>query len=179
MYTKKAEWVPNYKGEIIGDNENCTDPEKLFEYIVSKPEDLIMGIKYYYFDKDEADKFYPNDTKVWSIIDDKKYGRCFTATPTPEMSQHGIEKIQLYLIETTEVFFHPPGMFATDYQTSKLRRYPGSKIELDLVHEVFDMLDFGGDLCVDDENYDKDMCVHNEIGKPRNYFVLLLHIFKL
>ena len=170
MYTKKAEWVPNYKGEIIGDNENCTNPEKLFEYIVSKPEDLIMGIKYYYFDKDEADKFYPNDTKVWSIIDDKKYGRCFTATPTPEMSQHGIQKIHLYLIETTEVFFHPPGMFQTDYiKPSKLRRYTGQRIELDLVHEAFDMLDFGGDLCVDDENYKKDMCVHNEIGETQMF----------
>ena len=59
-------------------------------------------------------------------------------------------------------------MFQTDYiKPSKLRRYTGQRIELDLVHEAFDMLDFGGDLCVDDENYKKDMCVHNEIGETQ------------
>ena len=65
-YAVDLMWVPtDYRGEILGDNENCTNPKKLFENIVAKPSDLIYGIKYYYAEAENgssSSKIDPNFT---------------------------------------------------------------------------------------------------------------------
>ena len=50
-------------------NENCTDPTKLYESIVTKPEDIINYIKYYFFNRGRTYKAKINSTsqKTWSF----------------------------------------------------------------------------------------------------------------
>ena len=61
-YNKYAKW--SGKG-----SENCTDPAKLFESIVTKPDDLIYYIRFSFFNRVKRYKAFINSTskKTWSI----------------------------------------------------------------------------------------------------------------
>ena len=98
-------WIPtDITGEIFGDNENCTNPKKLFESIVAKPSDLIYSISYYYTKMKNGswyDKVDPTlNNGIISLSDHHTYGRCFTAVPTTEMLERRINRIKLYLKPT-------------------------------------------------------------------------------
>ena len=133
----------------------------------------MIGIKYYFFADQESQKFYPElPSKVWSFVDGSyegplyPNGRCFTAKPTPNMISYGIKKIKLYTTKyTTTVYFHNPQTFATNVVKTSIQLIKHRKLEVDLDHEVFDMLDFGGEPCIDDATYNKDHCVQNEVDK--------------
>ena len=50
-------------------NENCTDPVKLYESIVTKPEDIITYIRYYFFNREKTytAKINSISQKTWSF----------------------------------------------------------------------------------------------------------------
>ena len=51
-------------------NENCTDPEKLYESIVAKSEDFIYYIRFSFFRRGQGYRAYINSNtskKTWSI----------------------------------------------------------------------------------------------------------------
>ena len=49
-------------------NDNCTDPAKLYESIVTKPEDIINYIRYYFFNRSKTytAKVTSKSKKTWS-----------------------------------------------------------------------------------------------------------------
>ena len=60
-YAEEGEWVPSdVNGNIFGDNDNCTDPQKLFEYVVAQPSDILYGMKYFYVRQSNQTKVYPS-----------------------------------------------------------------------------------------------------------------------
>ena len=63
------------------------------------------------------------------------------------------------------VYFHNPHMFTTDGQMSNVQLQYRRKLEVDLKHEAFNMLHYGGEICVNNITYDKDDCVHKEFEK--------------
>ena len=109
-YKKHGKWVGNATLD-----ENCTNPEALFESIVTKPEDLISVIEYSYFDGSETTVEYGTSvsSKIRSHVDTDYYGRCFTFKPTEKMIKSGINRIYLRLRKSSFVFFHTNGMFDT------------------------------------------------------------------
>ena len=103
-FTEEAIWTG------IGYDENCTNPEALFESIVAKPTDLISFIKYSFFDKNVSDVSTAKiPSEVWSYTDNRKYGRCYTARPTTKQINYGIKKISLRFWTSVIVYFHTPG----------------------------------------------------------------------
>ena len=109
-YRKHGKWIGNATLDA-----NCTNPEVLFESIVTKPEDLIYDIQYSYFDGSETTHEYATSvsSKIRSHVDTDYYGRCFTFKPTEKMIKSGINRIYLRLRKSSFVFFHTNGMFDT------------------------------------------------------------------
>lgn len=143
--------------------ENCTNPKILFESSISQAEEWIDYVQYFYFDNHNPDLINPDNHTIWTPVDVKKYGRCFTARPTEQMLDHGIREIHFKTFTRSLVFFHQHGLF----ETSRIRTFVDvaltRKIDVDFVFEVFKMLDFGGDKCDKDPKYDKDSCMHRQL----------------
>ena len=136
----------------------------LFESVVAKPEDLLVSIRYYFFDGQKNIRIAANmSNNIWSSYDSKKDGRCFTAEPSQEIKKHGIEHIELYIMEKpVKVYFHTPGMFMNSPGKVSIEVGLNKKIKADLEHENFKMLDIDGLKCNNDINYRRDTCVHED-----------------
>ena len=177
-----ASLIPHYiEGEWIG-NENCSDPQKQFESVVHKLEDLVSTFEYKYFD-DTAEEYYEEDpklpNKLWFQTDSRKLGRCYTTIPTIEHVQLGIQKIVLGVkaiirIKDTgpiaQVFFHNPEMFLTAKENTELLQqheiYAKTTYDLDVNHEMFNTLGDGKKkACSMDPNYSKDNCANREVER--------------
>ena len=91
-----------------------------------------------------------------------------TARPPQNFSRHGIMKAAIRFWTPVVVFFHNPGTFETARQLTNLKISTGQKFYVDLEHEVFNMLDFGGEECIDskkNKEYNKDICTHEALEK--------------
>ena len=144
-----------------------------------KAEDFIAYIDYFYFNKDKSDKIRSKDKKfdeIWKPIDLKAYGRCYTAQPTPEMMKFGIKKVAIILWQRSLIFFHNPGMLTTAKQRNGIDIMLKEKFYIDLEYELFRMLDFGGQICIDDSNYNKDLCAHKALRQVRKIYILTMKI---
>ena len=110
----------------------------------------MKSIEYSYFDKEKSDKItnFQNISKIWKFIDDYSYGRCVQTTPTIEMIQFGIRRLELQFRTRVRLLFHTLGVFKTS-RSAKTSIEPkfGSYIRLDLEHQVFDLLDIEGKPC--------------------------------
>ena len=106
---------------------------------------------------------YKKAKEIWNPIDLRAYGRCYTAQPTEEMISYGIKKVTLMLYIRSMVFFHNPGMLTTDRQRTVIDIATKQNFDIDLEHEVFHMLDFGGGPCIKDSKYTKDQCAHQNL----------------
>lgn len=160
------------EGNIFGSNENCTDPEKLFEHVVAQPSDLLYGLRYHYAQQSNKTKVYPNlDSRgILTKTDHKEYGRCFTATPTKEMIGHGIKQVDIYVKadSTTrgpKILFHYPGMFVPETMGNPLfiTTHPRMQKEFQSEYEIHNRLAEAEEPCDDDINYDFDACAQKEI----------------
>lgn len=80
------------------------------------------------------------------------------------MLQSGIREIHILLWKPAHLYFHNPGMFETAKQKALIEIASGRKISLDLEHEVFQMIDFGGEPCNKTLGYDKDLCTHQVLN---------------
>ena len=102
--------------------------------------DMIGYLKFIYSNKTKPEEtFLTDDSSVWSIIDHKTRGRCYTITPTENMIQHGIVQIDLEVLNGIVMYSHTPGMFITSQQKANLQIPPNKKrrrIQVDLEHEV-------------------------------------------
>ena len=66
------------------------------------------------------------------------------------------------------VFFHSPGTFETARKRTYLRIGIGRKFTVDLAHEEYHMLDFGGEKCTKTKSIEEnsqDLCTHERLEK--------------
>ena len=161
-YTKHAVWSG------IG-NESCTDPRLLYESIVSKQEDIFMySISLEFFQKEYTeilDTEGPN--KMLNIFDTyfNVYGRCFTMQPTPDYISYGVKKISITLGREVDLYFHTPGMFETGIEIVKIQPGMYYRKEMEIDYEVFKMLDYQGESCINYNGYNRDLCEHENLEK--------------
>ena len=99
---------------------------------------------------------------IWSHVDTRKFGRCFTAKPNEEISKKGIEKIVLILKEESKIYFHTPGMLFTDQELTSISIFFRKKMKITLEYELYKVLDMDGDQCNHVKDYAKDACVIEE-----------------
>ena len=161
---RKGNWVG-----IATEDENCTDPEALFESIVSKPEDFFNYIVYDYFDGSKVTKEFAKSvsSKIRSHIDTAEYGRCFTYKPTEDMIKSGIKKITFSLLKNSAIFFHSNGMFETMLNSDITKFFAASSkaFSLNLDFTVYKILDIGGKPCKTEAGFDRDTCTESKLDK--------------
>ena len=136
-------------------------------------EDFVESIIYKYFDDaveeySESRPKLPN--KLWSATDNRDHGRCFTTIPTPDHIQYGIKSITLYLrMKNADVYIHTPENFVTAKENTESLYYHdaflGRIYQLDIKHELFNMLDDNGAPCSNNEEYSKDKCANEVVEK--------------
>ena len=104
-----------YYGKWVGNatlDENCTNPEVLYESIVAKPEDVFYYIRYVYFDGSEIrEKATSKSSKFRSYVDSDYKGRCYMFNPTKKIIKSGIKMINVQLWKSSDFYFHTRGMF--------------------------------------------------------------------
>ena len=97
----------------------------------------------------------------WQHYDSFKYGRCFTLTPSKNLTKYGIKMVYLKLLVNATIFIHTPGMLikANEGELKQLHNVAlGKKYEFVFKHEFHEILDYGGDPCNNEEAYSKDLC---------------------
>ena len=106
----------------------------------------------------------------WQQYDSMKHGRCFTLSLSHEITKFGIKKISFELKRySSAVFIHTPGNFLKAIVGKMRYQKPvhrGVVYRLSMNHEFNDLLDFGGDSCIDDEDekkYSRDLCTDKSV----------------
>ena len=144
-------------------SSKCPDPATLYESLVIKPQDLLDSISFGFYSKPTSDavtiepKF---STKVLSPFDRPTYGRCYIATPTKEMTSFGIKWVRIYAKKNVEVFLHSHGMLETEGDLNKIKVNIEEFKDVDIEHEVYELLNHGKQSCNLLAEYNKDVCEH-------------------
>ena len=132
----------------------------------------MVYLQYKYFSNEvddyvETNPTLPND--LWSETDSRGHGRCFTTTPTEKHIKLGIQEITLTVSEYVTVYFHTPGMFITaKAKTEMLQEFflnakSGRLYELDVKHDLYNVLGNDGAACNSDKSYSKDLCANENV----------------
>ena len=147
-------------------NINCTDPKALFESIVINARDLIDYVEFQYFDNKKIQRFSPSSYNgIWKKTDLEYYGRCFTAKPTKKMIGYRIWIMRIKVFANAKVIVQDTKTFQSSRRAMMFIVKKGKKIWVDTTHQIFEMLDFGGEQCNHDQNYSKDNCTHHLLEK--------------
>ena len=158
-FANTAKWSEREK-------EECDNPESLFQKIIWKPENLIT--RFWVQSHDLVGMYIPlNDTYSFSPIDMKTFGRCYTYNPSSEILQNGIFRISIAFKTSVRVFVTSAGVLgvkrAAENQFIDVEYSTKNIINID--HNLYKMLDFGGRSCSKEKQYKFDKCVHNHLEK--------------
>ena len=181
-----------WDGKWVANNSNCSDAEQLFNSIVLRFKDVIKSVRYEYWNVEpkrsnfrellrfreviksvqyqywnEEPKGY-NFSKTnlhtdWHLNDNKKYGRCYTLTPSIEHTKYGIRMIELQLLANSSIITHTNGNLQKGVHHPHLQL--GKLYEFFYDWHSYELLDFGGDVCNTDKEYSKDVCINAAIEK--------------
>ena len=130
---------------------------------MAKSKDVVSYIEYSYFTKDKSDKVKLGDQEVWKITDMRKEGRCFTATPTANMTKYGIKEVTILLWIRARIFLHHEEFFIAERQKAFIDIKLQRRIYIDLDQEIFQFLNSKDEPCNKAPNYQKDRCIHQHI----------------
>ena len=145
---------------------NCNDPRQLFESIVLKPENVVKSIGFIFWSypiEMEPRIVYKGlrEYSDWHHYDSMMYGRCFTMNPPKKLTKYGIKKVFLKLKVNATIFIHTPGMRLKTKGGELMQLHNvalGKKYNFAIKHESYEVLDYGGDPCNNEQNYSKDLC---------------------
>ena len=168
----EGEWIAQheeYGPTYNGDNGNCNDTKKLFEYVVARPSDLLNLIYIYYYSRENKTKVDLENKDVIIKLDHADYGRCFTMRPTLEMIRKGIKRILMFPAlkggYTPTIFFHTPGTFTwQSYRGTQatIQPQPQKSSQFNLDYEMHNDIENIG-LCSNDKIDSSDTCIQNNI----------------
>ena len=140
-----------------GNHEFCKDPLKLYEEMTKNPFDAVINS--IVASNDDID-----DIKLTHYTKDSKWnGRCFTYEEPEDTRINGIT---VSFWNDAYVYVHSPGsFFGTDFKEFKVAR--GQEVKIDVMHEVFEVLDFDGQDCKK-YPFGRDACIFDKIHKVRH-----------
>lgn len=159
-YTDKGYWIG------IGHDENCTDPKKLYENAMNKPEEFIHYAKVYFYSKPAIFGKLRPDSSWWKPLHHKDFGRCYEFEIPQEKLSWGIREVRFYFKtkfgehSSSRVYTHIPGFFLTNPNVVYTDVTVGDKITFDMEHDFGRVLQVGGEYCNPDQEYTMDQCVH-------------------
>ena len=170
-YTEKGRWVGwSSKGE------NCTDPKKLYERVMNKPESFMHGARIYYFHGKNSTykKISPKSNWFKKLYHHLDFGfeggtQCYELKIPQYAQAYGIKRVKFYFKYETHrtgdiyVYFHYPGQLLTNLDIKSKAVNINEKFEFDIDHELHQVLELGGEYCNPDIDYNQDNCVLNNL----------------
>ena len=81
------------------------------------------------------------------------------------MTSFGIKWVRIYAKKNVEVFLHSHGMLETEGDINKIRVNIGEFKDVDVEHEVYELLNNGKQACNFVAKYNKDVCEHEMFEK--------------
>lgn len=155
-YHNEGHWVG--KGE-----EYCLDPEKVAMKALIELEDLdIKSLKFVTFNaKTIYKEFNVSNGLVWEKVYLPQNGRCYTMRIPREIVQLGMYQVDIaYKTKSIlDVFVHHYGLLDTDLPgSSPMLNLKGRSVTIPVEHEKIQVIDYAGEECVTDANYQLDSC---------------------
>ena len=162
----------------VQDIEKCADPKSLFEDVIWKAEDLIEEVEILFTNSSKT-KVSINKVEFFLPSDSQLGGRCYTFDPSSHMIEEGMVK-QKWLLRTSgtkiRVFINSNGVLRMKRaaQTHFLDVPTKKNIFYNVDHNLYTMLNFEGESCNNEEDYQYDQCIINEMEensmKVKGYF---------
>ena len=133
--------------------------------MVPKLEDLIYNITFAFFARKEKVVVTPeNNQGIISMTDRKLYGRCYIVIPSLEMIKDGIKWIKVFGKAKLGIYVLTPGMLESKKTTNIKRLNPGQFLDIDVYHEVYEMLEYRDVSCNPDFAFRKDTCENEALN---------------
>ena len=159
------------KDEAVWSNqaiESCRDPKSLYYNVwnIWKSEDLISSVQIKSF-KRSSSWFLGNETALFSPVDVRFQGRCYTFLPPEQNLKEGIYEIKLFVKAKARVFVSNNGWLGvkpvarTNFVDISLNTT--NKVNVD--HSLYKVLDFQGSPCNNEKTYRLHKCVFNGLEK--------------
>ena len=163
-YTDKGYWSG------LDFNANCTDPKKLYENAMNRPEDIMHKAQVYYFSTSAQSVIRPNSS-WWKPIHKLLYGRCYQLNIPTDKLARGIRMLRFYFLYkklgNIRVFAHIPGYFLASKSLLYKDIAIEEKITMDFKHEVGKVVAVGGQYCDPDPDYSVDDCLQDILFNVR------------
>ena len=148
--------------------ENCRDPESLYYNVwnIWKSGDLLLSVKIKSF-KGSSTLILGNETALFSPVDLRFHGRCYTFLPPEQNLKEGIYEIKLFVKAKAKVIVSNNGVLgvrpaaATNFVDVSLNNT--QKVNVD--HSLYKVLDFQGSPCNNEKTYRLNKCVLNGLEK--------------
>ena len=171
QYVHRSKWS-------VQDIEECADPKLLFENVIWKAEDLIQEVEILFTNSSKM-KVFVNEAEFFQTSDRQLDGRCYTFKPSMYMIEMGMVK-QKWLLRTggtkIRVFVNSNGVLRMKRaaETHFLDVPTKTNIFYNVDHNLYTMLDFEGESCNNEKDYQYDKCIINEMEeksmKVKGYF---------
>ena len=159
-YTDKGYW----SASGLDLDANCTDPKKLYENAMNRPEDIMHKAQVYYFSTSSYSTIRPN-SPWWKPIHKLSFGRCYELIIPTDKLARGIKMLRFYFLYKKSgkirVFAHIPGYFLASKSFLYKDIAQEKKITMDFKHEVGKVVAVGGQYCDPDPDYSVDDCVQD------------------
>lgn len=153
-YFDQAKWIGT------GSESYCQTPAQLYEQIIGSFATLIDNIPI----MTKNGRVFLNSTEHFKPVDRQdlgKRGSCFTFE-IPQNTR--IANMLIVGNDHIDIKFSSPG----NYYNEDNRYYqiaPESEADIDLNHEVFEVLDYEGEPCINSAEYSRDKCIEDLITK--------------
>ena len=109
-----------------------------------------------------------NNQDIISTTDRKTYSRCYIVIPTLEMIEYGIKWIKVFGKVKLAIYLLTPGMLESTRKTNKRLLNPGQFLDIDVDHDIYEMLEFRGVSppvpCNPDLAFRKDTCENEALN---------------
>ena len=144
----------------------CENPKELHNKVSFKPKGLyIEWIIIETFTKDhEFRSNNINEVLKWENI--VPYGfkyKCFRIIIPKKIVIEGIHSIKLYSKPFYKLHVHQNGLLQSDMAGSSPKAYYNEFSKMTVTHEILELLDYAGDECINNKDYDYGMCRQNYI----------------
>ena len=158
-YTENGPWSGS--GESF-----CENPKELNKKVSFEPKYLgIEWIEVETFTK--THKFTSNNVAEllkWENI--VQYGpsrKCFRMIIPKKIAIEGIGNIKFHSKPFYKMYLHQNGLFYSDMAGSSPKGYYNEFSKMTVTHEILELLDYAGEECNNNKDYEYDMCRQNYI----------------
>ena len=163
-YTENGPWSGS------GDSF-CKNPKELYDKVSFKPKYLDIN----WIEIETFTKTYnfrsTNITEVleWkNIVPYASFKKCFRMTIPKKIVIEGIAIIKFHSKPFFKLHVHQKGLLRSNMAGSSPKAYYNEFSKMTVTHEVLEVIDYAGEECINNKDYEYDMCRQNYIFQVLN-----------